>query len=1052
MPYRPRAMRTLARCRILSTALAVSASLAICAIAQQEAQPPAHQPADAVSEEIRYADGLMKLGLSDYAKIVLDRIKEGEDGGRKQVLEINNLIMLGKFEEAKQIIAKQPDQESQDVLAMKLALADGYYAWGKFAEARAVYEMFLSKFPSAPPESLNEFFLSSAYKYAQMLILMGQKEAAVSAYDAALRAKMERHVRRQILSEKAELLVALAEKAEPSKRKAYYDQIQKICEEILWVQDIWFGKAIVYMAHTNLIEGNVDKAMDMVEDYWPQLKAIDDALREARKEGEDLLKISPMAECRFLLGVMMQNEAERLMADGKGDREKIVALLAGKKMPGKPGDTRERRSAGALQHLYTVFVSYPFTSWAPEAGIRARKIQELLASMGVDIKIKVDPNQMKEVEKAQFSEAKALFNQQQYAEAAESYVRVLNLFPEGEAAISALSDLATCYVEQKEELYADAVVGHIAERFCRHPELMAKAGDQILRLAIYFKEEKQMPDKSDRAYSLFFDNFQGHPRMAAMLYSFGEREFSARNYPKALEYFQQAQTYTNSPLSVDALSRIAACHNALSNTVEEIKVLDEYIKRLGTLDSPGFAVVSARYRQAYAYLRMGEKYTGSAVNRFNELVKMLSDEKNPYQKTPEEKEAASAILAGSLFYRGQCYAQLSRAGTDAEKYRQLAIDSFETVANKFPASEFAPNALSQIATLYTIMEKTEEAQRALDTLQKNHPDSAEAKNAKFLMAMNLLKLGRRQQAVEMFKQMFSSEGGKFSETQIMTAGVKLSEAGEYEIALDAFSRILASTKDRTLREPALLNRGKAFLELNRPADGIKDLEALVKEYPNSGYLIEAGFLLSKAYTGAALDEPDAGKREEAYTKAIAILNKVKKYEKSVAGRMKLDLGVADLWEKQASAEIKFGSPEKARQHKNEAIATYQSVVLLADPANPEARPLLEDAYAGSIRLMVEQEAWEDALEDCDKYLEQFPRGKWVNEIRSARSKCKLHVKTAGGGKIEEAAPAAPAPQNAAPTSTNAPAPQATKQDSTAAAGQAPQPATSPEPTSDNEQK
>ena len=75
----------------------------------------------AVAEELKYADGSNALGRSYYANIVLDRIRR-PDGGRKGVIEVKALANFKKFDEAIAMIAKQPDQDSQPVWAMKLYL------------------------------------------------------------------------------------------------------------------------------------------------------------------------------------------------------------------------------------------------------------------------------------------------------------------------------------------------------------------------------------------------------------------------------------------------------------------------------------------------------------------------------------------------------------------------------------------------------------------------------------------------------------------------------------------------------------------------------------------------------------------------------------------------------------------------------------------------------------------------------------------------------------------------------------------------------------------
>ena len=78
--------------------------------------------------------------------------------------------------------------------------------------------------------------------------------------------------------------------------------------------------------------------------------------------------------------------------------------------------------------------------------------------------------------------------------------------------------------------------------------------------------------------------------------------------------------------------------------------------------------------------------------------------------------------------------------------------------------------------------------------------------------MSLLDLGLRDQAVGVFKQMFSG-GGQYGMGQILTAGRELFDAKEYEIAVEAFDRVLASAEERQLMEPALAGKGRPWWRL-----------------------------------------------------------------------------------------------------------------------------------------------------------------------------------------------------------------------------------------------
>ena len=283
-----------------------------------------------------------------------------------EVRRITSFISKVEFDEVKAIIAKEPNQDSQDTWAMKLALADGYYAGSMYPEAEDIYAGFFKRYEAGPPPALKRFYLDSSYKYAQMLVLIGDKKGAARAYRLGLKGKPERHVERQLSSELAELLIKIGiETDKPEERKKHFAEANKICDKILWVKDLWFGKAVVMKAHMMMVDGKTDAALKLIADYKSQLKSIDEALKEQSVGGQDMTKLSPMAECRYVIGSMLQDEAEKLLEGGKV--AKATELLAGKEdLP------------GAIQHFVNVSIRYPTTLWAPDARRRASEVKRLL--------------------------------------------------------------------------------------------------------------------------------------------------------------------------------------------------------------------------------------------------------------------------------------------------------------------------------------------------------------------------------------------------------------------------------------------------------------------------------------------------------------------------------------------------------------------------------------------------------------------------------------------------------------------------------------------------
>lgn len=952
----------------------------------------------AIKDELEYAQTLHDWGLPEYAEMVLKRIDLASHPEAKpllKVLQLKGHVMRGEWDKIKAIIDKEPDQKGQEAWAMRLAMADGYYAWGRYAEAQQIYNSFFAAHPQGPTPALNSFFVESAYKYAQMLLLMNKREEALKAYRLIAKGKMEQHVERQVQGETAELLVKLAEETQdPQQRKTYFKDIETILNKILWIQDLWFGKGIVMMAHVKMLEDDPDGATKLISEFDGQLNDIDRSLKEEEeKTGEPLSRLSPMAQCRYLVGVIRQQKAEKILADPAGDKGRAATLLGGDALAGG-----KRAKNGAIHEFYRVFLNYPNTAWAADAGKRAKQVEEMLVKeFKAEIKTNITPEKWDQVRDAQLQSARVLYNQQQYDKAAAAYLDALNAFPESEPAVVALGDLVRCYAELGEPVYAETTMRYLAERFCANRQFMIKAGDEVLRLAFGFDEQNRPSDR-DMAHEVFFRFFGEHPRTPGLLMKFGDDQMAESNYFGALNYFVQVETnYPASEYVADAIGRIAACYSRLDDQTNEIVTLEQkYIPALLKKERPGHALIAGKYRLATAYRRKGD--VTKAYVEYKDIIDRLTEKPQEYQASGQDADANKNVLEAALYYKALGLTRMNPpSGKDENFLRLLSVQSFLKLVEQFPKSPFAPAALSQVGTLYTVMEKAQEAEEALKRLQKEYPDSDEAKNSYFMLGMNLLKLGLRTRAIQVFKEMFSGTSGRYSAVQIITAGQLLLDEGEAEIALEAFERVLSSGEShRAVVEPAMLGKGRSQVALKRWEDAVKTLEDLLLKFPRSGFTVEASRLLSVAYSETAKLEPRLNERIEKFNQAVDSIHKAKRFERTPGGRALLDADAARLLARKVEAEVRHGSKERAAAFRGEAVAAYQSLMMFGDPANMEVRPHIEAAFNECIPLLLEMNAFQDALEDCGKYMELFPRGKHVLNIRNYENRARIGLVSAGG--------------------------------------------------------
>lgn len=957
--------------------------------------------------ELTYADGLISMGLPRYAEIVL--ASSGLPAAEVKVMRIRGLCARGEFDSVKAIIAEEPDPITKE--ALQLTMADALFAWSKFDEARLIYQAFFDKYKAGIPDALRAFFVDSAYKFAQMQLLTNNRAGAIEAYRMGIKAEPPRNAKRQLQADMAELILKMAQETPAGEaRTKLTDEAEAVVDALLWYnEDLWFGKALVMKAHLMLLAGSVDKAMNVFDYYRQDLLRVHDSLVEMSKtEGTDLTRLSPLAQARFLLGVMLQDEAERMLREG-GDKRRAAELLAGSdvvsggRKPEAGKDEALPKTTGALQHFINVGVRYPNTPWAADALKRTEAIKTILVEQfGITVAVDVTPKQWEAVKTAQFTIARATFNQQQFEEAAKLYRHVLSAFPEGATTLSALSDLAACYVELDDSFRVDTVIGYLGDRFAGRRGLGDEAGNVVLRLAMMY-EDRAKTERKDATYAQFFALFPTHPRTPNLLFYFGSQRHKLGDIPGAMKYFDVLiKEQKGQPLYYDTLRQVAAIRLEAGDTAGALEMLDLLIKDLAPLERPGQEYISALYSKASAYRRL-ETPQGyvQAANGYGQIIKLLTEAPTKYQSNAEQGENNLTIRQGAMFFRAFCLSRLPEGMQDKPQgyYKKIALDDYLKLVAAFPKTNYAPPALLSAGSLQFALGQPEEAKRTFELLKKNYADSPEAKNADFRLAMILLDLGFRKDSIALFKQMFSGTGGKFSPGEILLAGAELAKAEEFEIALEAFTDVLAKTKDEGLISRALMGKGQCLIGLKRFDEATAVLEELLDKYKRSTLAIDASILLSRSYLEMGKKEDNAAKRRQFFNKAVERVKMIRSYAQDDAARQAWSIvRTGEIREAQAIVEEQKGNKDIAAEYRNEAMAIYTILLLEPDTANAEAKPHLDTAFGRCLPLYAANQRWDDALELSETYFRLFgSSGKNAREIRRIQSEARTKVVTAPAG-------------------------------------------------------
>ena len=988
--------------------------------------------------ELTYIKLLQQMRMPDIAEQVIEETKRRfpEASAQLKVQEIEGLLWQGKFDDVQKIIDAISDKNGAEYWALKLAKADALYAYQKYADADKLYQEFFNTIKK-PTAALKNFYRDSAYKYTQMLLYLGKELEALKGYRRLLETvDMEEDRKRNVQAEMAELMLRLAPSIKNAKEKGeMLKEAEGIVDNLLWKQDVWFGKAIVMKAHLAMIRNDVKGAQELVENYMPQLKIIHDSLMDEDPDGSrGWLRMSPMPQCRYLLAELLLDEAKSEIAKPQPDEERIKSLFLGERNP----KTKEREGNGAFNHFINVFIRFPESQWASDAGERSEEIRSIIQDRySVTLRTPVTEEQMRKVREMQFAGANLLFSQNQYKKAIDRYLVVLNQFPESPESVNALHNLAVCYMDGAaksvdDQMLADTVAGHLSERFCKNEKLMRQAGDKLRQLGELYAEYKR-DDKRREIYAMFFRDYPEHYAAAQLIMSFGEREFKAENYAGALSYYKRiADDFKKSTYYIDALNRISQVYRAQGNQTNEIAAITFLVSELQSSARPGHNLPVALFRLAEAQRSYGNSlmqtastnetadavladsalYLTKAAIGFGNVFQMLSGaDAAAYQQNAEERERNEQMREMAAFTKGVALVQIQHPKERLETFRKLAIEAFEGYLKEYPESTYSARAQMQIATVYTVLagtakeeaaktEFTAKSQQAFENLSRKYPNSEEAKNSVPQLAKYLMEMGLRGEGIAKYREMFTVDG-RYSANEYNAAGKALLEAREYPLALQAFNKVLDIAKDDQpgAKAAATLGKVKTLMGQNKYAESRKILDDFIADPKLSAtlHVVDANMLLVEAASEEGKNEADNDRRRDLFNQAVDALKFVKAWytrEGAEVNKRKIaeiDLATGELMVRKMEAEKNLKLEEQMVESRGKAIVAYMTIIDRFDPGDADLVSHLETAYNVFIPLLLEHEQFDQVVEEGESYLKLFPEGRYRTKIETLVNQAKIEL-------------------------------------------------------------
>ena len=991
---------------------------------------------EAMKEELAYINALVGANLPDIATIVIEPAKKKWPalGPRLKVSEMQGELRMGRFDKVQKEIDALKDKKGPEYWALKLAMADAYYARDKIKECRQLYTEFFGAVKEPGPE-LKSFYVESGYKWAQMLLLDKKPVEAARIYGVILKQDIGEDAWAAIATDCCELLLKLAQQEKDAKKKeAFLKQAEGYVDKLLWKSDmgVVFGRAVAMKAHIEMLRGKVEQAQFLVNDYMPQLMEIHETLQRQDPDGKKgYLRMSPVPQCRYLLAKMLWEQAKDELAKPKFDRGRVNDLLLGT----KDAKSGKRSGLGAINHSVTVYINYPMSSWAMQAGALVDEIADLVkAKLGADIKskFKVSAAQMRNVQQMQFRNAAEILRDGDYEAAAKAYRDVLTQLPEVPDAVQAVANLAEAYLNMWQRarkgpdkdalrLEASAVEGYLAERFAgaKKGAYAKEAGSLTLNLAL---REKELGDaeRAQELYDIYFRSYPTHYSAAQMALSLAGQAYKAKNYEKAVKYYGLvANSYSNSTYHAASLQMLAICYGKLGDEENEIEWLRAYSKeakrpldRIATQlmlaqkqKDRGFAMfetaAETNAEQAVEIKNAAARSVLLAVRDFKAATAFATKCIDDKFTSKEDRVKFLDYRESALMLEGESLSRLAWPEANLSRFRQMAVKTYEQYLSLYPKGKWAPQVLVKIGTIWTAEKNMEESKKAFARLKEQFPDSDEAKNSTPRLAKTLIEMGLKSEGVEQYAEMLRTSGN-YQARQFLEAGEALLTAKSFDTARQAYDKAIELAQAGTNEQMgvvarAYIGQANAYFKEGRFAEAHEALDKFIgdEKFAKSPLVVDANFLLIEVASEEGRREKDDTMRMKYFNSAVGAIKKVRNYRKEQSQQDELDLMSGDVLVRKMEAEEAMGA-EKAEQAKEtcgRAVVTFVAFIMAHEPT-PEhpfekmtdaQKVNLERCYGTALPLMAKlgKTQAEQVIKYGETYLKLFPDGRHRTAVQNA---------------------------------------------------------------------
>ena len=897
--------------------------------ASGQAQSAAMDPD--LKEELDFVKALVENGLSSLATPVIESAKKRwpDAAAKLKVYEMQSFLMSRQYGVVLKEIEALKGQKGKEseYWALRLSLADAYYFYekDKLSESKKIYDEFF-KTITKPSADLLDFFVESGFRWAQICTREKMNDEAVAVYKkllAAISNKDPRWCNVALAAE--ELILRLADEipADPkdkqaAKRAAYINQATAWVDKLLWKRNLplVFGKAIAMKAHIEMLRGKPGAAQDLVNNYMPDLNEIHEALTKADPDGsQGYVRASPMPECRYLLAKMLWNAVKAEVKKPKPNEDLIKDALFGAR-----DKSRKRNGFGAYNHALNVYVRYTDSVWAADAADLAEEIEALVKERYKrDIHPKnIPPRLAEKARTMRFQKAYDLFREGDYEKAIAAYETILANAPDSKDTVNARGVVAECYIKLRGNAKDGSPERAQYEKSAREAEdflatqykgkeesLVRAAGNQTLRLAA-LEHDAGMRTREQELYDAYFANYPDHVNAAQTAYRLANGAYKNEEWTKSIKYFERfVEQDPNSSNIAGAYYLLSVCNEKLGNADKQEEWLRQYIKaekKVGARTQVQLKLADMQQRRGFAAFDAADAMTDAAaadamrreaykgiagaIRDFRAVGVALTNELALAGKSLDAKDRAQYELQSeqAFFLEAVCWQRMAWPESKISVFRAQAVKAFENYLRVFPTGKYASQALVRIGTVYTAEKNMAKAQEALTRLQREFPESDEAKNSVPRLAKSLIEMGMKREGAIMYKKMLEAENGKYTAGQFLQAGDALLEAQIWQDAGDAYAKAaeLASslTNAAAYLPPTLIGQARAAKGAKNWPEARQKLDEFIEKYSKYSLATNAYDMLVDVALEMGRSEREDSLRTHAFSAAFGALKKLRPYRET----------------------------------------------------------------------------------------------------------------------------------------------------------------------------